>query len=128
MLGSAEHLLAIINDVLDISKIEIRRSWYSRWRPSASSMSSRRLVSLNADKVTTKGLSSRTAVGSLPPVLVGDRTRLSQAFAELCRQCHQIHGVRQHRAARIGCRGKMMLRCWCVSRCRTAASVSPAMC
>ena len=79
MLGSAEHLLAIINDVLDISKIESGKL-VLEVAPFRIVDVGERLVSLNADKVTTKGLSFRTAVGSLPPVLVGDRTRLSQAL------------------------------------------------
>ena len=79
MLGSAEHLLAIINDVLDISKIESGKL-VLEVAPFRIVDVVERLVSLNADKVTTKGLSFRTAVGSLPPVLVGDRTRLSQAL------------------------------------------------
>ena len=79
MLGSAEHLLAIINDVLDISKIESGKL-VLEVAPFRIVDVVERLVGLNADKVTTKGLSFRTAVGSLPPVLVGDRTRLSQAL------------------------------------------------
>ena len=79
MLGSAEHLLAIINDVLDISKIESGKL-VLEVAPFRIVDVVERLVSLNADKVTTKGLSFRTAVGSLPPGLVGDRTRLSQAL------------------------------------------------
>jgi PAS domain S-box-containing protein len=79
MLGSAEHLLAIINDVLDISKIESGKL-VLEVAPFRIVDVVERLVSLNADKVTAKGLSFRTAVGSLPPVLVGDRTRLSQAL------------------------------------------------
>ncbi|MBL8427303.1 MAG: response regulator [Dechloromonas sp.] len=79
MLGSAEHLLAIINDVLDISKIESGKL-VLEVAPFRIVDVVERLVSLNADKVMTKGLSFRTAVGSLPPVLVGDRTRLSQAL------------------------------------------------
>ena len=79
MLGSAEHLLAIINDVLDISKIESGKL-VLEVAPFRIVDVVERLVSLNADKVTTKGLSFRTVVGSLPPVLVGDRTRLSQAL------------------------------------------------
>ena len=79
MMGSAEHLLAIINDVLDISKIES-----GKLRLESSSFRIvdvvERLVGLNIDKALAKGLSFRTQVGSLPPVLVGDRTRLSQAL------------------------------------------------
>ncbi len=105
MLGSAEHLLAIINDVLDISKIESGKL-VLEVAPFRIVDVVERLVSLNADKVTTKGLSFRTAVGSLPPVLVGDRTRLSQALLNYVSECHQFTEFRPRCAARIGCRGR----------------------
>jgi hypothetical protein len=79
MLGSAEHLLAIINDVLDLSKIESGKLVLDV-APFRMVDIVERLVSLNADKVAAKGLQFRTMVTSLPPVMVGDRTRLSQAL------------------------------------------------
>lgn len=79
MMGSAEHLLAIINDVLDISKIESGKLVLES-APFRVVDVVERLVGLNIDKAITKGLSFRTQVGGLPPVLVGDRTRLSQAL------------------------------------------------
>ena len=79
MLGSAEHLLAIINDILDISKIESGRLILES-APFRIVDVVQRLVGLNVDKATAKGLHFRTQVGSLPPVLVGDRTRLCQAL------------------------------------------------
>ncbi|MDE2440556.1 MAG: response regulator [Betaproteobacteria bacterium] len=79
MMSSAEHLLAIINDVLDISKIESGKLVLES-SPFRVVDVVERLVGLNIDKVQAKGLSFRTQVGSLPPVLVGDRTRLSQAL------------------------------------------------
>ena len=79
MLGSAEHLLAIINDILDISKIESGRLMLES-APFRVVDIVERLVGLNVDKATAKGLRFRTQVASLPPVLVGDRTRLSQAL------------------------------------------------
>lgn len=79
MLGSAQHLLAIINDVLDLSKIESGKLVLDV-APFRIVDIVERLVSLNADKVAAKGLQFRTMVTSLPPVLVGDRTRLSQAL------------------------------------------------
>ena len=80
--GSADHLLAIINDILDISKIESGRL-------TLESASFRvvdlveGLVGLFAERAQAKGLTFRTAVGSLPPLLVGDRTRLTQALLNL---------------------------------------------
>ncbi|MFN4342403.1 MAG: response regulator [Azonexus sp.] len=79
MLGSAEHLLSIINDVLDISKIESGHLVLEA-APFRVADVIERLVCLNADKAAAKGLSFRTQVATLPPVLVGDRTRLSQAL------------------------------------------------
>ena len=79
MLGSAEHLLAIINDILDISKIESGRLMLES-APFRVVDVVERLVGLNVDKAAAKGLHFRTQVASLPPVLVGDRTRLSQAL------------------------------------------------
>ncbi len=79
MLGSAEHLLSIINDVLDISKIESGHLALEA-APFRVVDVIERLVCLNADKASAKGLSFRTQVACLPPVLVGDRTRLSQAL------------------------------------------------
>jgi PAS domain S-box-containing protein len=79
MLGSAEHLLAIINDVLDLSKIESGKLVLDV-APFRMVDIVERLVSLNADKVAAKGLQFRTMVTSLPLVMVGDRTRLSQAL------------------------------------------------
>jgi PAS domain S-box-containing protein len=79
MLGSAEHLLSIINDVLDISKIESGHLALESV-PFRVVDVVERLVCLNAEKASAKGLSFRTQVACLPPVLVGDRTRLSQAL------------------------------------------------
>lgn len=79
MMGSAEHLLAIINDVLDISKIESGKLALEA-RSFRVVDVVERLVGLNIDRAMAKGLSFRTQVSGLPPVLVGDRTRLSQAL------------------------------------------------
>ncbi|MCG2575463.1 response regulator [Dechloromonas sp. XY25] len=79
IMGSAEHLLAIINDVLDVSKIESGKLVLEA-RPFRVVDVVERLVGLNIDRAMAKGLNFRTSVGGLPPVLVGDRTRLSQAL------------------------------------------------
>lgn len=79
IMGSAEHLLAIINDVLDISKIESGKLVLES-KPFRVVDVVERLVGLCAERAQSKGLAFRTMVGALPPVLVGDCTRLSQAL------------------------------------------------
>lgn len=79
IMGSAEHLLAIINDVLDISKIESGKLVLEA-KPFRVVDVVERLVGLCAERAQSKGLAFRTMVGALPPVLVGDCTRLSQAL------------------------------------------------
>ena len=77
--ASAEHLLSIINDVLDISKIESGKLVLEA-EPFRVSDLVEKLVGLCAERLQAKGLSLRTAVGSLPAIMVGDCTRLSQAL------------------------------------------------
>ena len=76
---SAEHLLSILNDVLDISKIESGKlqleSVPFRMLDLVEGM-----VALHGERAEAKGLSFRLALSALPPVLVGDRTRLAQAL------------------------------------------------
>ncbi|HLO62116.1 MAG TPA: response regulator [Azonexus sp.] len=79
IMGSADHLLSIINDVLDVSKIESGKLVLEA-RPFRVVDVVERLVGLNIDRAMAKGLTFRTQVGALPPLLVGDRTRLSQAL------------------------------------------------
>ncbi|MBS1131336.1 MAG: sensor hybrid histidine kinase [Proteobacteria bacterium] len=79
IMGSAEHLLSIINDVLDISKIESGKLVLEA-KPFRVVDVVERLVGLCAERAQSKGLAFRTMVGALPPVLVGDCTRLSQAL------------------------------------------------
>lgn len=79
MMGSAEHLLSIINDVLDISKIESGKLALES-KPFRVVDVVERLVGLCAERAQAKGLPFRTMVDALPPVLLGDCTRLSQAL------------------------------------------------
>ena len=79
IIASADHLLSIINDILDISKIESGKLVLEQ-APFRVVDVIERIIGLNIDKATAKGVSFRTVMGSLPPVLVGDRTRLSQAL------------------------------------------------
>lgn len=79
ILGAADHLLSIINDILDISKIESGRLVLES-SPFRVVDVIERVVCLNADKAAAKGLHFRTQVASLPPLIIGDQTRLSQAL------------------------------------------------
>jgi len=79
MMGSAEHLLSIINDVLDISKIESGKLVLETKSFRVVDVVER-LVGLCAERAQAKGLAFRTMVGALPPLLVGDCTRLNQAL------------------------------------------------
>ena len=77
--ASAEHLLSIINDVLDISKIESGKLVLAV-EPFRVSDLVEKLLGLCVERLQAKSLTLHTAVGSLPAILVGDCTRLSQAL------------------------------------------------
>ncbi|ADC61442.1 ATP-binding protein [Allochromatium vinosum] len=77
--GAAKHLLSVINDILDISKIEA-----GKLELQTSDFSPRVLLdqvsALIAEQVQSKGLDYRVDAGPLPVVLHGDATRLRQAL------------------------------------------------
>jgi two-component system sensor histidine kinase/response regulator len=75
--GAAEHLLGLINDILDISKIEAGRFELA---PTVFRLADviRSVVSLMADRIKAKGLVFSCYVAELPPVLHGDAMRLTQ--------------------------------------------------
>lgn len=77
--GSAEHLLSILNDVLDISKIE---SGKLNLEVEAFRVVDlvEGLLALHAEKAEAKGLGLRVSTGALPAMLLGDQTRLLQAL------------------------------------------------
>ncbi len=77
--SSARHLLAIINDVLDISKIESGKLVLEA-APFAVADVIAELSGLYAGRAQAKGLRFTTSLGDLPAQLVGDRTRLAQAL------------------------------------------------
>ena len=77
--NSANHLLAIINDILDISKIESGKLHLEQTVFRLSDITEK-LVSLNLERIQAKGLSFRTQFSALPTLLVGDPVRLSQAL------------------------------------------------
>ncbi|WP_374479206.1 PAS domain-containing protein [Zoogloea sp.] len=77
--ASGKHLLQIINDILDLSKIEAGKLTLNERDFTLREMLDATLA-VTSDAVAAKGLQLRTDVASLPPVLHGDPTRLSQAL------------------------------------------------
>ena len=77
--GAADHLLSILNDILDISKIESGKLFLETASFRMVDLVAD-LISLNAGAAEAKGLSLRTQMGALPPLLLGDRLRLCQAL------------------------------------------------
>ena len=77
--GATKHLLSVINDILDISKIEA-----GKLELQTSDFSPRVLLdqvsALIAEQIQSKGLDYRVDTGRLPAVLHGDATRLRQAL------------------------------------------------
>jgi PAS domain S-box-containing protein len=77
--GAAKHLLSVINDILDISKIEA-----GKLELQTSDFSPRVLIdqvsALIAEQIQSKGLDYGVDTGPLPAVLHGDATRLRQAL------------------------------------------------
>ncbi|MEK8051735.1 response regulator [Ideonella sp. DXS22W] len=79
---AAQHLLAIINDVLDLSKIEAGKLELERADFDLDTVISR-VVTLVADRVRAKGVELVVDTDHLPMRLRGDATRLSQALLNL---------------------------------------------
>lgn len=77
--NSANHLLAIINDILDISKIESGKLQLEEATFRSSDLAEK-LIGLNLERIQAKGLSFRTHFASLPTLMVGDSVRLCQAL------------------------------------------------
>jgi PAS domain S-box-containing protein len=76
---SAQHLLSIINDILDISKIEAGKFKLEEVPLVLGSLLND-VSSILAERAKTKGLRLLAGTESLPPNLVGDPTRLQQAL------------------------------------------------
>ncbi len=80
--GAAHHLMDIINDVLDLSKIEAGKLSLEQADFSLDALL-QRTFSLVADRAHAKGLELVQHTHALPAVLHGDATRLSQALLNL---------------------------------------------
>jgi len=77
--ASAEHLLSVINDILDISKIESGNATLDELDFAVDGMI-QRVSSVIGMRAQTKGLELIVDVRALPNVLHGDLTRLSQVL------------------------------------------------
>ena len=77
--GAAEHLLSVINDILDISKIEAGKIELEKIDFELDSMM-RRVTSIIALRTQAKGIELVVDTNGLPAHLNGDPTRLSQAL------------------------------------------------
>ncbi len=79
---AANHLLQIINDILDLSKIEAGKLKLEEQRfPLKTTLQS--AVSLVRESAAQKGLELRVMLGELPETVLGDPTRLSQIVINL---------------------------------------------
>jgi two-component system sensor histidine kinase/response regulator len=81
--GSANHLLRIINDILDISKIEAGK-FVLEERPMDIPALLADVEAIVRDQATNKGLSVRFDYQCLPTNLVGDATRVKQGLLNYC--------------------------------------------
>jgi PAS domain S-box-containing protein len=79
---AAHHLLTIINDILDLSKIESGKLTLEQTDFSLDALLAR-TCSLIADRARDKGLELVVDTGRVPDLLRGDPTRLSQALLNL---------------------------------------------
>jgi PAS domain S-box-containing protein len=77
--AAGEHLLQIINAVLDLSKIEAGKFVLEETEITVKGLLGE-IVSMLQDQVQAKHLELTTDIGSLPPHLIGDPTRLRQAL------------------------------------------------
>lgn len=77
--GAGKHLLGIINDVLDFSKIEAGKMELEAIPLSLGAITSN-VVSMVHERASAKGLQLKIEGDVLPPKLLGDPTRLTQAL------------------------------------------------
>lgn len=77
--GAADHLLAVINDILDLSKIEAGKLELESANFSPEEML-QHICNAVVKRAQAKGLELVVDIGDLPPVLHGDVTRLGQAL------------------------------------------------
>ncbi|MCX7180758.1 MAG: ATP-binding protein, partial [Proteobacteria bacterium] len=76
---SAQHLLGIINDILDLSKIEAGKFALEE-APVVISSLLKNVISILSERCKAKDIQLLVKNGALPPNLMGDPTRLQQAL------------------------------------------------
>ncbi|WP_300440660.1 MASE1 domain-containing protein [Zoogloea sp.] len=77
--ASADHLLSVINDILDLSKIEAGKLTLEKTRLEVNVLLSN-VLSIIASRAQAQGLKLRVEAEKVPRHLVGDPTRLTQAL------------------------------------------------
>lgn len=77
--SAGRHLLALINDILDLSKIEAGK-FVLEQMPLALDQLVGEVAQMLAVSARAKGLEVRVELGDIPPALLGDATRLKQAL------------------------------------------------
>ena len=77
--AATQHLLSIINDILDISKIEAGK-FELESVPIAANQIAISVAALLSERAQEKGLKLQIENDALPPYLLGDATRLKQAL------------------------------------------------
>jgi CheY-like chemotaxis protein len=77
--ASGKHLLAVINNILDLSKIEAGKTVLENTDFNLEDIR-QAVLAVIGDAVAAKGLELRTDFTGMPEMLNGDRTRLSQAL------------------------------------------------
>jgi signal transduction histidine kinase len=101
--SAAEHLLNIINDILDISKIEAGKFVLDA-APVAIHQILENVSSILFERVRAAGIELRTEMDSFPPMLTGDPMRLQQALLNFATNAVKFteHGSVTLRALRQG--------------------------
>ncbi len=120
---AARHLLSVINDILDLSKIEAGKLELERTDFHLSAILDH-VRSLIADSAKAKGLAVKIDGDEVPLWLRGDATRLRQALLN-----YAGNAVKFTERGTITLRARLVeetaTACWCVSKCKTPASASP---
>ena len=80
--GAAQHLLGVINDILDLSKIEAEKFILEEGEFALDGVAAN-VAAMIHDRLTAKGLRLRVDAESLPHLLRGDGTRFTQALLNL---------------------------------------------
>ena len=82
IVGAGNHLLSIINDILDLSKIEAGKLVLAAEQLDPRSIADKVLAML-AETAAAKGVELRSECDDLPPLVSGDGTRLTQSLLNL---------------------------------------------